>query len=124
MTSTASFLSDLANTFNLCVVVVNQMTTKFGAKTNNNNSLGSKTVDSQNEIVSSNFAPALGESWAHATSTRILLMFDKSGNQCTDGEKYGIQGQRRICQLVKSSHKATGMAYFSVTEFGLRDCVL
>mmetsp|Transcript_14318 Transcript_14318/g.17394 ORF Transcript_14318/g.17394 Transcript_14318/m.17394 type:complete len:409 (-) Transcript_14318:155-1381(-) len=109
LTSTASFLSDLANTFDLAIVVINQMTTKIGAMTNNNNS----SSDSR-------FVPALGESWAHSTTTRILLTFDNySTNHIDDNDN--DRHQRRVCKLVKSPHRAAGSARFSVTEFGVRD---
>uniref|UniRef100_A0A6S9BBP6 Rad51-like C-terminal domain-containing protein n=1 Tax=Ditylum brightwellii TaxID=49249 RepID=A0A6S9BBP6_9STRA len=51
--------------------------------------------------------PALGESWAHATTTRLLLDFMPSGVRC--------------CRLVKSPHKAAGTALYDVTENGIRD---
>ncbi len=60
--------------------------------------------------------PALGESWAHATTTRLLLMNDE--------HRHGQNHQRRICKLCKSPHKPSGRALFSITQFGIRDCVL
>lgn len=93
LTSLAAFLSDLANKFNVAVVVTNQMTTKIGA---------------QGE---SKYVPALGESWAHATTTRLLL---SSANHTDDPSV-------RQCTLIKSPHKATGTAIFQVRECGIRD---
>ncbi len=101
------------------------MTTKIGGGSSigNNHRANNDTATAATSVV-----PALGESWAHSTSTRILLMFDNTNNSGTahssfHGDEYGIQGRRRICKLVKSPHKASGLAYFSVTEFGLRDCI-
>lgn len=98
------------------------MTTKIGNHNENENSIvgNSRSNGTSNSYV----IPALGESWAHATTTRILLTFD--GNEGGGGfgcDEYGIPGERRICKLVKSSHRPAGIAYFTVTEFGLRDCV-
>lgn len=89
LTNVAACLSDIASTFDLAVVVINQMTTKVN----------------ENE---SKLVPALGESWAHATTTRILL----SG---TDHPSI------RKCTLVKSPHKASGAALYDVRESGIRD---
>jgi RAD51-like protein 2 len=110
-------LSDLANTFDLCVLVINQMTTKIGS----NLSYGHN--DNRTDSLGSPVVPALGESWAHATTTRILLAFDDMESNYYIGDELGSKGQRRICKLIKSPHKAAGMASFMVTEFGLRDCI-
>ncbi len=102
------------------------MTTKIGGnnyyENENNSTFGnSRSIDDTGTDNNSNVIPALGESWAHATTTRILLTFD--GNNVNNNNEYGIPGERRICKLVKSSHRPAGIAYFAVTEFGLRDCV-
>lgn len=89
LTNVAAFLSDLALTFDLAAVVINQMTTKVS---------GSE----------SQFVPSLGESWAHATTTRLVL-------SCTDHLSI------RKCSLVKSPHKAFGTALYDVRECGIRD---
>ena len=62
---------------------------------------------------SSRLTPALGESWSHSTTTRLLL------TQVTDGESSG--GDLRRCRLVKCPHKAAGVADFQVNEYGIRD---
>ena len=89
LTNVAAFLSELASTFDLAAVVVNQMTTKV----------------SGNE---SQLVPSLGESWAHATTTRLLL---------SSTEHFSI----RQCSLVKSPHKASGTAFYDIRECGIRD---
>jgi RAD51-like protein 2 len=93
LTSLAAFLADLANNHSVAVVVVNQMTTKIGA---------------QGEFK---YVPALGESWAHATTTRLLL------SSATHADDPSV----RQCTLLKSPHKATGTALFQVRECGVRD---
>mmetsp|Transcript_12025 Transcript_12025/g.17342 ORF Transcript_12025/g.17342 Transcript_12025/m.17342 type:complete len:114 (+) Transcript_12025:174-515(+) len=95
--STAAFLSDLATNFRLAVVVMNQMTTKFGSSNPENTK---STFDTQ-------LIPALGESWSHSTTTRLLLSWTTVG--------------ARECRLVKSPHKPAGVALFSVTADGIRD---
>jgi len=66
--------------------------------------------------------PALGESWAHATTTRILLASCDDETTATTGGGMQRESTRRICCLVKSPHKAAGTAYFSITDYGVRDC--
>ena len=64
------------------------------------------------------FVPALGESWAHATTSRILLSFSKENEQGNGAE---TNKSKRICKLVKSPHKAAGKASFGIYENGIRD---
>lgn len=93
LSTVASLLSDIATSFDIAVVVINQMTTKFG--------IGS---------TDSRLVPALGESWAHATTTRLILSST-------------LQSQtHRTCKLVKSPHKPCGVATYKVLECGIRDC--
>jgi hypothetical protein len=61
----AAFLGELATQFEIAVVVLNQMTTKVDDHENNN---GGMTTTTTSRLV-----PTLGESWAHATTTRLLL---------------------------------------------------
>ena len=110
LTSIASFLSDLASQHQLAVVVVNQMTTKMD---------GSVSRDGRSM---SRLVPALGESWAHCTTTRLLLSHlptsSNSNTSCNAGQQR--QSLRR-CSLVKSPHKPAGCANFVVLEVGIRD---
>jgi RAD51-like protein 2 len=85
----ASFLGELATTRNLAILIVNQMTTKINANG------GSRLV------------PALGESWAHATTTRLLL-------QQENNKTY-------TCRLIKSPNKAQGTATYTIANVGIRD---
>lgn len=94
------------------------MTTKVGGA--GGGATGGLINDSMSGNNSSVVA-ALGESWAHSTTSRILLMFDNAIEiGSTENQQ---QQQRRVCKLVKSPHRAAGLAYFSVTQYGLRDII-
>ena len=122
----AAFLNDLAHTFHVAVVVINQMTTRVGNVNANINlnpvgSVQMRVGNVKNEV---RFVPALGESWAHTTTTRLLLMFDHTHGQDKIGDSVESSSRaRRICKLVKSPHKASATVYYDVTERGLRDYV-
>ena len=94
LTNHCHHLTQLALQYNLAVVVVNQMTTK-----------GDLLV------------PALGESWAHAVTTRLLL----SGSGSGDGSVSTLhQQQPRTCRLTKSPRLPSGAADFQIVEAGVR----
>jgi len=83
----AQELLQIANEFQLAVVVTNQVTTKPG--------------DS-----SSSLAPALGESWAHACTQRVMLDW---------------QGAGRVASLLKSPSLRPGSVPYRVTQHGIQD---
>ena len=87
----ASLLAGIAMQYKLAVVAVNQMTTKFSAN---------GTADGTHNV------PALGESWAHAVTTRLLLQ--------------GSGASVRKCQLVKSPRFPSATADFQIVEAGIR----
>jgi RAD51-like protein 2 len=89
LTSIAAFLSELATKYNVAIVAINQMTTKWNA-------------DSGTRLV-----PALGESWAHATTTRLLLSKEN-------------ESVERKCCLVKSPQLPAGTAVYQVLDIGIR----
>lgn len=93
LTQMAAFLNDLARDYNVAVVCLNQMTTKM-----------------DNNV--SRLVPALGESWAHAVTTRLLL------------SQEDLKSPRRVCRLVKSPCMPSGTAFYQVTESGIRDVSL
>ena len=99
LTKIAAFLTDLATRFEIAVVVINQMTTKIGG------GLNDAPHSDQTRIM-----PALGESWAHCTTTRLLLS--------------NYKDNIRKCTLVKSPHKPSGCAFYTVNEIGVREAKL
>jgi len=106
LATVASILSDVASSFEVAVVVINQMTTKFGAPNPGATAAASSCGETQSRLV-----PALGESWAHATTTRLVLSMPSSSHSQT----------YRTCTLVKSPHKPCGSATYKVLEAGIRD---
>jgi len=96
LTHQAHQLQQMARQFNLAVVLINQVTTRvlsFSAQ--------SSHIQSSNQL-----APALGESWAHACTNRVLL--------------YWQNGQRRA-RLLKSPSRRLTQCAFRVAEQGIRD---
>ena len=134
LTALAAHLGDLASKHDLAVVVINQMTTKVNNNYNNNNNSHQSSFSSSSIPLSSSstvMVPALGESWAHATATRLLLSNEEQyvvpaadGNS-DDGEDYNrgpaVLRQVRSCTLIKSAHRPTGTAQFHILEMGIRD---
>jgi RAD51-like protein 2 len=82
----AQTLLQLAEQFNLAVLLINQVTTKLGAQT-------------------TSLAPALGESWAHAATNRIMLYWD---------------GSFRTAKLIKSPHQRQQICNYTITQDGVR----
>lgn len=80
-------LIEIAKQFNLAVVLMNQVTTKF--------------VKGQAELV-----PALGETWGHASTNRIMLF-----------ERQGV----RYARLLKSPNRKKAEVPYTITEEGVRD---
>lgn len=87
----AQKLLAIAHKYNLAVVMSNQVTTKIATSTN----------------TTSSFAPALGTSWAHACTNRIMLYWN---------------GNQRCARLLKSPHAKTDDIEFAVVHEGIR-CV-
>lgn len=117
----ASCLSDIAANFDMAVVVINQMTTKLGGfETTDSGESSKNQMDHNARLV-----PALGESWAHSVTTRLLLLpLDWREDVSLRSYAESNHPQRRICKLVKSPHKPEGSAIFTITEFGIRGDVL
>lgn len=90
----AGFLSELASEFELAVVAINHMTTRVDRN-------GSKLI------------PALGESWAHSVTSRLIVDYFR-------GNLSGDMSELRTAKLVKSPHKPCGTAMFMITEKGIR----
>lgn len=104
LTRMATFLSELASEFEIAVVAMNHMTTRVDRK--DPNGPGTKLI------------PALGESWAHSVTSRLIVDFYRRSNP-------GIpltadMKELRTCRLVKSPHKPPGTALFAITDKGIR----
>jgi RAD51-like protein 2 len=98
----ASLLSEIASSFHVAVVVINQMTTKVGF---------SGTTSNAYPVGEAVLVPALGESWAHATTTRLVLSASSSNSS----------DPTYSCSLVKSPNRPSGVATYTVLECGIRD---
>lgn len=123
LTQVAAYLGDLAQHYNLAVVTINQMTTKVVQQR------GASSNDSS--TISTN-VPALGESWAHSTTTRLLLKMKEVMVSTTDDDGEGDDTpksvgvrqqvrQERTCTLMKSLNRPPGTVAFQITHDGIRD---
>ena len=91
LSSMSQALIEIAKEFNIAVVIMNQITTKFGA----NNTA---------ELV-----PALGETYAHSSTNRIML-YEKNGNRYAKILKSPNSKKEECCYAV------TGKGMESVDE--------
>ncbi|XP_078404332.1 DNA repair protein RAD51 homolog 3 [Cetorhinus maximus] len=83
----AQQLISMANDHSVAVVLINQMTTRFGQ-------------------VQSTLVPALGESWGHAATIRLILRWE---------------GKLRFASLYKSPSQKEATVPYQITSFGFRD---
>ncbi|XP_062887959.1 DNA repair protein RAD51 homolog 3 isoform X1 [Mobula hypostoma] len=83
----AQQLITMANKHSVAVVLTNQMTTRFG--------------EAQSSLV-----PALGESWGHAATIRLILRWE---------------GKLRFASLYKSPTQKEATVPFQITSLGFRD---
>eukprot|EP00943_MAST-04B_sp_MAST-4B-sp1_P008883 g8883.t1 len=91
-------LNKMATDYELSIVVINQVTTKFSfghSSTNNNNENNSGAI----------LIPALGESWSHAATNRVELFWN-----------HGL----RNAKLVKSPSQKVNTVAYAVTKDGIR----
>ena len=102
LTRMAAFLTELASEFDIAVVAMNHLTSRI-EKDSNNNKSGTKLV------------PALGESWAHSVTSRLIIDHYRQLHT-TDGSIDEV----RTCTLVKSPHKPSGTSLFKITDKGIR----
>lgn len=91
LSSMASKLTRLAVDRNIAVALINQITTKF---------------EGQGSSSSSFLAPALGETWAHACTSRVMLYWQ-------DGQRYA--------RLYKSPSRKNDCVPYMVTPDGVSD---
>lgn len=92
-------LNDLAHTYNIPVVLTNQVTFNL------------RDDGGKSELI-----PTLGEAWQHAPTTRIMLK-----HQSLEAEGYELG--YRIAVIEKSSSLKAGSIPFRITSCGIRDCV-
>lgn len=111
LTRMAAFLQELASEFDLAVVALNHLTNKMDKDRTGANG-GMKLV------------PALGESWAHSVTSRLMVDFynrhvpNNNGGLNSPGD--GVMDEVRTCSLIKSPHKPNGTALFTITDKGIR----
>jgi RAD51-like protein 2 len=84
----AQTLRRIATIHQIAIVIVNQMTTKI----------------SDSRVVGSVMVPALGESWGHACTHRMILLW---------------KGGERVAWLCKSSTLEEGFGTFDITSSGI-----
>eukprot|EP00578_Thalassiosira_sp_NH16_P031311 CAMPEP_0181078316 /NCGR_PEP_ID=MMETSP1071-20121207/1418_1 /TAXON_ID=35127 /ORGANISM="Thalassiosira sp., Strain NH16" /LENGTH=495 /DNA_ID=CAMNT_0023159617 /DNA_START=303 /DNA_END=1790 /DNA_ORIENTATION=- len=107
LTRMAAFLIEIASEFDLAVVAMNHLTTRI-EKDGNNSQGGTKLV------------PALGESWAHSVTSRLMIDHYRPFHTDTSSSTDTHMDEVRTCTLVKSPHKPTGTALFMITDKGIR----
>lgn len=90
----AQALNEVASARELAVVLVNQVTTSMAAAGQGGG--GGATL----------LKPALGESWSHAASNRVMLSWRDGG---------------RVAELVKSTAHASAAVPYEVNAHGVRD---
>ena len=66
--------------------------------------------------------PALGESWAHSITTRLMVDHYRHFHDTGESGAVNAHGmdEVRTCTLVKSPHKPNGTALFMITDKGIR----
>ncbi|KAH9286081.1 DNA repair protein RAD51 -like protein 3 [Echinococcus granulosus] len=99
LAAVAQSLLSTASAQNAAVIMTNQITTKF-------------VTSETSATTRSTLVPALGESWGHICSVRLLL----SKAEGSDAE------QRRTARLLKHPGRPPGTAAYQVTAGGIRDC--
>ena len=101
-------LNKMATDYELSIVVVNQVTTKFKfGNSNNNNNKNNDNITNNNNNGGGGaiLIPALGESWSHAATNRVELFWNQ-----------GI----RNAKLVKSPSQKVNTVTYAVTKDGIR----
>ncbi|CAG8494092.1 3067_t:CDS:2 [Paraglomus brasilianum] len=96
LNSLAQDLTKIAHSFNLAVVIFNQMTTKFFVSSD-------RSATDQAILI-----PALGESWAHQCNNRIILYW-QDGIRCAN--------------LIKSANRREQIVTYQIGATGIRDVI-
>ncbi len=142
LTALAATLTSYAVKYQCAVVAVNQMTTKFVLPNSNNSDhdVGMRP-SSENDPPHPNVTtpvggerftqliPALGESWAHAVTSRLILRHSRMPSSTTysndnhtnnDTNHRPPPPQYRTCALTKSPRLPAGEASLVITPAGIR----
>lgn len=129
LTTTAATLTSLAVKYQVAVVAVNQMTTKFAkdevmVNENDLNIANANATSDSSTVPRTKLIPALGESWAHAVTSRLILSKPKSYSNYNDVDVQNDQQQQqhyyRTCSLTKSPRLPNGEANLIITNAGIR----
>ncbi len=91
LSNVAQILNQVAYTYNVGIVLMNHVTTRY---------------DRNVSGLNSRIIPSLGEQWSHCITSRIMLTWSD---------------QQRIATLVKSPSRPMGAVEFEVNENGIRD---
>jgi len=77
--------------------------------------------DDSNNMGGTKLVPALGESWAHSITSRLMIdHYRHFHNTGTSSSATRGMEEVRTCTLVKSPHKPNGTALFMITDKGIR----
>lgn len=141
LSSIAASLSSLARERGLAVLLTNQVTTRPvapvdrsfasplnpGHQQNQDRNQGSGLEGSNSALArtapSSILVPALGDSWGHVPTTRLMLSWQRaspSSSSSSASSSSFSSSQRRIAELVKSPSLPPGRVEFEVTGEGIR----
>lgn len=106
LASMAQQLTALARNNRLAVVAVNQLTTRIAGGTGSTGGSGGSGGGSNSSSDVSSLAPALGESWSHACTNRVLLYW---------------KGRERWARIIKSPSRKQAACKYDVRQAGIRD---
>lgn len=109
LTATAQKLAECAERYDAAIVLINQMTTRFSAAEKAGGDAGAHLV------------PALGDSWGHACTHRILLEDRTSRRSGQMGNGQQPRRTERMASILKSPFLPTERAFFQITGDGVRD---
>lgn len=105
LTGLAASLQRIADESGVAVVVVNQVTTKSGRATGEEQLVGG----SDGTGTAARVVPALGETWAHCSTSRLTLAWDDLSPE-----------PARVATLAKSPRLPARSARYAVTASGVR----
>ncbi|XRB02549.1 DNA repair protein RAD51 [Pycnococcus provasolii] len=114
LTGLAASLQRVADECEVAIVVVNQVTTKGGRPSGGEIAAAAAAAagDSGNANSAARVIPALGETWAHCSTSRLTLAWDDSLGESVAPE--------RCATLAKSPRLPTRTAWYSVVADGIR----